>query len=189
MPERRPDLQALRAGYASQEARLRGAILAQFPAVSLGPNAARDTGDVYTLGLGIGISLPIFNGNRGVVASERATRSALGEAYAARIAAAASEVAAVRARQAIIDRQQAQLAAHLPTLARLVEQGRQAYAGGNLDPLVLLNMEQTWTDRRLEAIDLEAATCANQLGLEVLLAVPRELPHASPATSPEASQP
>jgi cobalt-zinc-cadmium efflux system outer membrane protein len=43
LPRRRPDLLALQAGYQSQEAQLRVAVLAQFPALNIGFNKARDT--------------------------------------------------------------------------------------------------------------------------------------------------
>ncbi len=74
LPERRPDLLALAAGYHAQEERLRAAILAQFPSPNIGFTRARDTSAVYTSGFTLGISLPIFNRNRGNIAIETATR-------------------------------------------------------------------------------------------------------------------
>lgn len=85
LPRRRPDLQALKAGYEAQDARLRGAILAQFPAITLGFVRTRDTSNVYTSGFTVGITLPIFNRNRGHIAVARATRQKLHDAYDARL--------------------------------------------------------------------------------------------------------
>ncbi|MDE2093758.1 MAG: TolC family protein, partial [Burkholderiales bacterium] len=48
LPQRRPDLLALQAGYAAQDQRLRQAILAQVPAQNLGLSRARDTAGLQT---------------------------------------------------------------------------------------------------------------------------------------------
>ncbi|MCP5201118.1 MAG: TolC family protein [Gammaproteobacteria bacterium] len=172
LPARRPDLRALGAGYAGQEASVEAAILGQFPSISLGASGARDTGDVTSAGLAATLDLPLFSGNRGAIAGARATRGMLAAEYQARLAQAAVDVATVTARQAVVSRQQALLASRLPTLQTLVERARGAYAGGDIDALTFLNMEQTLMNKQLEAISLEQATCANQVALEVLLALP-----------------
>lgn len=92
MTRRRPDLRALQAGYAAQEAKLRAAILAQFPAITLGFARARDTGDVYTSGFQVALSLPLFDRNRGNIAIEAATRRRLHDDYAARVLAARNDI-------------------------------------------------------------------------------------------------
>ena len=116
LPARRPDLLALKAGYAAQNAALRGAILAQFPAVTLGFNSARDTSAIYTKGFSIGISLPLFNRNRGNIAIERATRMQLKDAYAERVLNTGSDVQRLQADLATLDGQRAQLTAHVQQL-------------------------------------------------------------------------
>ncbi len=85
LARRRLDLLALRKGYRSQDAVLREAIAAQFPAITVGVNRARDTSNVNTIGAGVSITLPIFNDNQGAIAQARATRRALFRAYAARV--------------------------------------------------------------------------------------------------------
>jgi outer membrane protein TolC len=92
VPDRRPDLLALRAGYRSQDSRLRGAILGQFPSLTVGFTRARDTSSVETIGFGVTLSLPIFDGNRGAVAIESATRARLRAEYQSRLDATASDV-------------------------------------------------------------------------------------------------
>ncbi|HEX7369782.1 MAG TPA: TolC family protein, partial [Rhodanobacteraceae bacterium] len=77
MPKRRPDLLALQAGYKAQNEKLRAAILAQFPAITVGFVRARDNGNISSSGLSVSLSLPLFNGNRGNIAVERATRQQL----------------------------------------------------------------------------------------------------------------
>jgi outer membrane protein, heavy metal efflux system len=116
LPARRPDLLALKAGYAAQNSALRGAILAQVPALTLGFNTARDTSAIYTKGFSIGISLPLFNRNRGNIAIERATRVQLKDAYGERVLTARSDVQRLQADLATLDRQRAPLIAHVRQL-------------------------------------------------------------------------
>ncbi len=185
LSQRRPDLLALRAGYASQEARVRAAVLAQFPSLGISVNRARDTGDVKTTGLSVTLDLPLFGGNRGNIAIERATREQLGEAYRARIAQTETDVHRLLELQDIIRRQQAGLAIYLPRLQTLVERARTAYAQGDIGALTFLNMESTWVNKRLEQLSLVQAGWENRIALEALLALPGYPDHSlSPAPEP-----
>ena len=76
---------ALQAGYQSQEQKLREAVLSQFPSVGIRISRARDTSDVNTVGFGVTFRLPIFNGSRGAIAVQTATRQALYDGYALRL--------------------------------------------------------------------------------------------------------
>ncbi len=58
---RRPDLLGLEAGYRAQDQRYRAALLAQFPALNVGFTRGRDNAGVYSSGIGITLSLPVFN--------------------------------------------------------------------------------------------------------------------------------
>ncbi len=168
----RPDLLALRAGYSAQEARVRSAVLAQFPSIGIGFNRARDTGDVVTNGISISLNLPLFSGNRGQIAVERATRNRLREEYRLRLAQTRVEVDELLQRQTLLTRQQADLSAYLPRLKVLVGRARKAYRHGDIDALTFLNMESTWANKRLEQIDLEQYAWENRIALEALLALP-----------------
>ena len=122
LPQRRPDLLALQRGYAAQEATLRGAILAQFPAITIGFSRARDTSDVYTRGFTIGITLPLFNRNRGQIAIQRATRRQLRDDYDARLLQARSDMLRLQADQVSLRTQIDALATH----ARRLDDARTA---------------------------------------------------------------
>jgi len=174
LPQRRPDLLALQAGYRSQEAKVRAAILSQFPSLSIGITRARDTSNVYTSGFTIGLTLPFFSGNRGAIAVERATREQLREEYQARLDQAAVDVDKLIGLQHLVTAQQKQLADYLPTLEELVNRGRRAYRRGDIDALTFLNMESTWINKRLEQIDLEQTQRTNRIALQTLLAMPME---------------
>lgn len=170
--ERRPDLLALQAGYRSQEAAVRRAVLAQFPSLSVGITRARDTGDVHTTGFGITLNLPIFSGNRGEIAVQRATREQLREEYQARLDQTLAQVDLLRTQAAMIDRQRATLAERLPTLEQMAGEARRAYEAGNMAALTYLNLENTLLNKQLELVDLEQDLWDTDIGLDTLLARP-----------------
>ena len=172
LQKRRPDLLALQAGYQSQEAKVRTAVLSQFPSLSIGITRAKDSGSLYTTGFGINLNLPLFTGSRGAIAIERATREQLKLEYQARLNQARTDVDRLLELQRIIARQQARLKKYLPTLRTIVEKTRQAYANNDVDALTFFNMEYTWILKRLEEIDLEQAQWENSLALQALLALP-----------------
>jgi cobalt-zinc-cadmium efflux system outer membrane protein len=172
LAQRRPDLLALQAGYASQEAQVRAVILAQFPSLGISVNRARDTSDVKTVGLGVTLSLPLLSGNRGNIAIERATRDQLREEYRARLAQTATDIDRLRNLQDIIQRQKSRLEVYLPQLRLLVERASKAYTRGDIDALTFLNMESTWVNKRLEQLNLLQSGWENRIALEALLAMP-----------------
>jgi cobalt-zinc-cadmium efflux system outer membrane protein len=172
LPQRRPDLLALQAGYHSQEAKVRAAILSQFPSFSIGITRARDTGSLYTTGFNIGLNMPLFSGNRGAIAVERATREHLREEYQARLDQAAVDVDKLIRLQSIVAAQQMQLNEYVPTLKEMVDRGREAYQHGDIDALTFLNMENTWVSKRLEQISLDQTQRNNLIALQTLLAMP-----------------
>jgi len=176
MPRRRPDLLALQAGYRSQEARLRQAVLAQFPSLSVGFNRAKDTSDVHTVGLGVSLNLPIFNANRGDIAVQRASRAELRQQYQARLDAAVGQIDQLQRQQALIERQLQITGAHLPELARMVKQAESAYRARNIGALTYLNMQNTLLNKQLEQADLEQAQWETRIALDTLLAWPDDTP-------------
>jgi len=133
MARRRPDLLALRAGYESQEQKLRAAVLAQFPAITVGFTRARDTSNIYTSGLSVGLSLPLFDGNRGTIAVERATRQKLRDDYAARVQSGRNDVALLLKQVRGFATQRPALVAHAAQLAQARENAQRAFAHGLLD--------------------------------------------------------
>jgi len=172
LPHVRPDLLALHAGYESQEARVRAAILAQFPSLGIGVNRASDTDNVDSIGLSINLTLPLFSRNRGNIAIERATREQLHAEYRARLAQARVDVDRLLTLQKILHEQQNNLRTYLPRLKTLVERAHHAYNRGDVDALTFLGMESTWVNKRLEQISLTQTAWENRIALEALLALP-----------------
>ncbi|HEX7326583.1 MAG TPA: TolC family protein [Rhodanobacteraceae bacterium] len=133
MPKLRPDLRALQAGYRAQNEKLRAAILAQFPAITVGFVRARDNSNLKSIGLSIGLSLPLFNGNRGNIAIARATRKQLHDAYSARLLTDRNDVQRLYADLQTDRAQQKFLAAHAAQLTQARKAAELNYATGRLD--------------------------------------------------------
>lgn len=172
--KQRPDLLALRAGYQSQEAKVRAAVIAQFPSMSIGFTRARDTGDLYTNGFGVSLNLPIFSGNKGPVSLARASREQLRLEYAARLDQAEMDVERLMRLQIILTSQQRRLQEYLPRLSEIVAKTRKAYNNNDIDALTFFNLEYTWVLKRLEELDLEQSQWENSLALQAMVALPED---------------
>jgi outer membrane protein TolC len=155
MTVRRPDLLALQAGYRAQDAKLRAAILAQFPAITVGFVKARDNSNISSEGLSIALSLPLFDGNRGNIAIERATRRQLHDQYAARLLTDRNDVQRLVGDLRNDRTQRTALAAHAAQLALARKNARTNYAAGRLDwPTYLaLRTQSLAADTALLALD------------------------------------
>jgi outer membrane protein TolC len=169
---RRPDLLALQEGYQSQEAKVRGAVLGQFPSLSIGFNRARDTSAINSEGWGITLNLPLFDRSRGAIAVQRATREQLRQEYQARLDQTAGEADRIRGDQVLIERQVRRLREHLPELERMVRKAGQAYEARSIDALTYLNMRNTLVSKQIELVNLEEAMWQDRIALDTLLGWP-----------------
>ncbi|HUY04409.1 MAG TPA: TolC family protein [Rhodocyclaceae bacterium] len=167
--KQRPDLRALRAGYHSQEAKFRGAILAQFPALNIGLTRARDTSGLYTVGFGLSLSLPIFNANRGNIAIAKATRRKLYDEYQDRLNSAAGEVAVALENLPLLQDQLRRSRRGEIALVTAAKRAEAAYRAGNLAAPDAVRLQTAALDKRSEAIELKEALMEQRIALEVLL--------------------
>ncbi len=163
----RLDLLALKAGYESEDANLRAAILAQFPRISIGFNRAGDTSDVQTVGFGVTLDLPLFDRNQGTIASERATRQKLFDEYADRVFRAHSDIATALSDIRLIDRQVAEAARAVPTLERLVTTAKSALDEGNTDVISYYQTRYNLVLRQVELLKLEQQLIEAWVALEI----------------------
>ncbi|HET7313463.1 TolC family protein [Salinisphaera sp.] len=169
LPRRRPDLLALKAGYHSQEATVRKAILQQFPTLSIGPTGGRDTGFVNSVGFSINLTLPLFDHNQGRIAIARATRAVLRQTYQARLDSAVNAAHKLWREVHIRHRQLRQLEARLPKLEATTDAAQRSFARGNLSAGTYINLRSSLLAKRVEAIRLKSALQQAQAGLETLL--------------------
>ena len=165
----RPDIQALRAGYTSQEEKFRGAVLAQYPALNLGLTRARDTSGLYTLGFGMSLSLPIFNRNRGNIAIEQATRSKLYNEYQDRLNSAQAEISTALDNLPLLQTQLQRTQDGITLLKNVAQRAQSAFEAGNLLAPDYVRLQTALLDKQTEAINLQEALMEQQIALETLL--------------------
>lgn len=164
---RRLDLMALKRGYESQDESVHVAVLQQFPQISIGFDHARDNSNLYTLGFGVSMTLPIFNRNRGQIALERATRQQLFDQYTNRVFQARADVAELLVTIAWINKQIQSVRHALPDLANLVDAYRSAIENGQVD---VFNYYVAWnnlTDKKIDLLTLELQLVQAGIALEV----------------------
>ena len=167
LPDRRLDLAGLRAGYASQDARVRAAARSRFPKIGIGLDAGRDPEGIETVGGGVRIELPLFDRNQGEIAVTQATRQELFDDYAARLADARAEVARIVAE---IDgaRRRLDLASRGEIArARRVRRARRAADQGTGDRFAVGRAEAALVTARAERLDLEGRLADLAVALEI----------------------
>ncbi len=172
LPERRPDLAALQAAYKSQEESLYATVLKQFPSISVGFNRARDTSNVHTAGLGVTIDLPIFNGSRGEISVQSATREQLHAEYQARLDQANAEVAKLWQQTRMIHQQIRELQGQLLKLEKMVAEASEPYKSGDFPALSYNTLRGSLLSKKMEYLDLQQSLWTNRIGLDTLLAWP-----------------
>ena len=178
--DRRPDLLALQAGYAAQDASLRKSILAQFPLLNLAGNHASDNSGIRSNGVAGTFALPIFNGGRGQIAIDRATREQLHAEYQARLDQTEAEVAAARAELAGATIQVRELETTVPRLEAMSDRSAAAYARGDIDSGTYLALVQSALSRRADLEDKRLAATQAEAVLETALFLPPARLKASP---------
>lgn len=171
----RADLQALRAGYEAQEAAVHKAVLDQFPNLTLTLSGTRDSSGNFMAGPGVDLTLPLWNRNRGGIAIERATRSALQAEYQARLFQTRAEIAAAVAGLALARRQRDQALADLPGLERFAAASRRAADRGDLSIAMAETAEQALRDRQVQIAQSERSIREQTIALELLTGAPRRM--------------
>ena len=181
LPQRRPDLAALRLGYRSAEEDVRAAILGQFPAFAVGGSYSSDTTNVVSAGPTLTFALPVFDRNQGNVAKSRATRQLLREQYQARLDSAVASIQALIAQLRRLSGDLIQARAAASGAASLAVTARRAYAQGNLDQRTLIDYETTALDRAVDVAGIERRIGEDRIVLAVELGL--DLPRVRIALS------
>lgn len=177
LPHRRVDLLALQAGYASQEQVLRGAILAQFPSLSVGLEEERDPVEgVNAFGPNVSIMLPLFNRNRGHIAIAKASRAVLRQTYQAQLDAAANQADQVWKQTQIMQGQLREINTQLPLLESTAAAAEESFRQGNLDAAMYVSMKSSLLSKQVEALRLRASLANAQSALDTLLGLPFSSP-------------
>jgi outer membrane protein TolC len=180
LPERRPDLLALQAGYKAQDANVRKAVISQFPVVNIALAYARDPAGTTTIGLSAVNALPIFGNARAEVKVQSATREQLRAEYQARLDATDAEVRDAQAELTGARAQAATLRVDVPRLQALAEPAVRAYARGDLDSQTYLTLTQNVLSKRADMDDRELAARIAEIRLETALFLPPAPSRAAP---------
>ena len=169
LPHTRPDLLALRAAAQASDAQFRAAVLAQFPALTIGLTRASDTSRVQSTGLGISLSLPLFGSAQVHARRAGASRDQAYAQYQARLDEASGAARALAVQLHLIAAQRAQLTQRLPQLHALAAHADRAFAAGALNGTTWASVQQNLIARELELIDLAASLSKGQVALAALL--------------------
>jgi cobalt-zinc-cadmium efflux system outer membrane protein len=164
---RRLDLMALKRGYESQEERLHIAVMQQFPKISIGFDSGRDNSNLYTMGFGVSMTVPIFDRNQGQIAFDRATRQQLFDQYSSRLFQARADIAELLVTIGLTNNQIQSVRHAIPDLANLVKAYQSAIANGQAD---VLNYYVAWnnlTDKKIGLLTLELQLVQAGIALEV----------------------
>ena len=169
LPDRRPDLIALRMGYAQSDEQVREAILSQFPDLVLGAQSSSDNAKVINGGPIISVGLPVFDRNQGGVALAQATRGLLHAAYSARLVSATGQVQATLAEMEQLSAQLAAVERDLPTARQAADRAAQAFAGSNLDERAYVDLVTIRFAKERELMTLQLALLDRQIALQTLI--------------------
>jgi cobalt-zinc-cadmium efflux system outer membrane protein len=184
LPQRRPDLVALRLGYRSADEDVRTAILGQFPAFVLGGAWGDDTANNRTVGPTATFDLPVFDRNQGQVAQTRATRLLLHEQYQARLDQAAGTAKGLAVTIARLQGYVREARDAATLAAGLSQSARRAYAQGNLDQRSLADYETTALQRQIEQMALERTLGEARIAMTIELGLGLPQSRIAPLANP-----
>lgn len=162
----RLDLQALRAGYAAQEANVRASVAVSLPLPQLALNRNRDFSSIWSSGVAATLSLPLWNRNRGDIAIAEATRAQLAAEYRARIRQMHADIAGLSADLAALDRERNALAAELPELRRAAQTLSTASRQGSVPLVTYETIRAALLDKELTFLALQQARAEGEIALE-----------------------
>jgi outer membrane protein TolC len=169
LAQRRPDLVALQLGYRAQDAKLRTAILSQFPNLTFGVTGGSDNSNVRNMGPQVSLELPIFNHNQGNIAIEHATRQQLHDEYAARLTAAVGQVRAMIAEIDLLSRQLETVRHDLAATLRTATQAEAAFSAGNLDERSYVDLVSARLSKEQEIVMIEQSLLEQRVAIGTLI--------------------
>ena len=182
----RLDLRALAKGYAGSELRVQRAVLGQYPRVSFTINRARDTSRVQTLGPSITLDVPVWNRNRGALATANAERDVAAKEYASRVYALRADISELVTSINDNERMGAALEHSTQDLATTSATLTAAAQRGDVATSVAVTARSNAFDHRLALIALAQSSAEARIALQVAVGMPlaAEIANASVTSSP-----
>lgn len=171
LPDRRPDLLALRMGYSQADEQVRQAILSQFPDLVLGGGVASDNSRVINGGPNASVGLPVFDRGQGTIALARATRAQLHADYTARLKAATGQVEAMLAEMDQLSQQLAVVRRDLPAARAAADRAARAFGTSTLDERAYIDLLSNRYTKEQDVMTLELALLDRQVALQTLVGI------------------
>lgn len=169
---RRLDLLALQAGYESQNAAVRKAMMDAFPALQLGLARTQDTAGNQTIDPSFTLTLPLWNRNRGGISIAKATQSQLRAEYAARLFATRADIAALVDQLRLEARQRTEIATRIAPVRGIAEATERAAARGDLALAAAETARQSVADKELAVLNLDQAMAEQSVTLALAVGAP-----------------
>ena len=154
---KRLDLQALKAGYDSQDAAVRKAVMDRFNSLQLTISRTRDTAGNQTLGGQVAFGLPAWNAGRGGIAIALATRDQLRAEYAARVFATRADIAELVAQLTVESSERDRVSSQLTALKHIADATDAAVAHGDVSLAAGAAARQSVADKALLLATLDQA--------------------------------
>ena len=154
-----PELARLRARYEEAEAALRLEVAKQYPDIRIGPSVGGEAGErMTTLGLTLGIDLPVFDRNQQGIAEAEGRREEARTRYVSEATRALVELErALRSLGLAMERLLLLRGTVLPQARRSIDLARQSLAAGAGDALRLLDTERSYRRFLIQVIEAEVA--------------------------------
>ncbi|MGH7048685.1 MAG: TolC family protein [Stellaceae bacterium] len=169
MPDRRPDLAALRLAYGSADEDVWAAILGQFPGLTVGGSYNSDTTGAITAGPNFNFALPIFDRNQGQVGKAVATREQVWAKYQASLDDSVATVHGLIAQIHQLSGDLARTSRAAADARTLAATAHQAYSRSDLDQRTLTDYETAALERDLDVVAIHRQIDEDKIYLAVEL--------------------
>lgn len=167
----RPDVLALKAAIDEQDANYRTALIEQFPSISLGVTRAQDTSRVQTIGLGVNLVIPMFDGNRHAIAIAKTNRALAAAQYRHRLMQVQHDFAALKQKQAALKSALAQIQQKEPATQAALQSAEQALRLGLVNANTVDTLRQTQLDQQLLLLQYTADLLRADYALPALVGI------------------
>lgn len=186
----RPDLLALKAAIDEQDAHYRMALIKQFPSISLGLTRAQDTSKVQTIGLGINLVIPVFDGNRHAIAVAKTSRALAADHYRNRLIQVRNDFSALEQKKIALKRAAAQFQKDLPQLRAELKTDEQAMSQGLINANTVDTLRQAVFNQQLALLQNQAEQMRAEYALPALIGIaPEALNQMSASSMPASAKP
>jgi outer membrane protein TolC len=151
---------------------LHRAVLGQYPKLGITINRASDTSNVHTLGPAVNLDLPLWNRNRGTIASAKADRARLRAEFAARLHQTRADIATLVSSLDRDEQAREALAQQMPEIERIASAFEDASKRGDVTQPTAEAARSTALDKRIALLALEQSCAEERIALALAIGSP-----------------